>query len=363
MKRLAFATLMIILSSPSLASLQPGAQAPDFTAKAWQAGREFSFSMKEALKKGPVVIYFHEGAYLTFGYLKNRRFAEQSQEFEALGATVVGVSLDSIETLKEASADPKVAAGKIPMVSDVGGTIAKKFQVTVEPGWKDHKGVGGREGSHDRARAVTFVVNTNGKIVTTIENAVVPEHLSRALEEVVRMADALIKLTGGPRPAGSKKGVASKPAPPADCLKQGLTPPSPNTTYFTVRNDCGERMIVFYCLIYDKPPTLSAEEDQGLDCRHERDQRVMVSGNGRAIMHRAPRSLAEYHEASRANQLYMEPGALWESHEMAERSGEIGGVNADIFMHACRLSEYLGGECTPSAIEWWRMRGSPQLSR
>ena len=100
--------------------------------------------MKEALKKGPVVVYFHEGAYLTFGFLKTRSFAEQRQEFEALGATVVGVSLDSIETLKDASADRRAAAGKIPMVSDVGGAIARKFQVAVQPGWKGHKGVGRR---------------------------------------------------------------------------------------------------------------------------------------------------------------------------------------------------------------------------
>ncbi len=38
-------------------------KAPDFSARASLAGKEFNFSLQDALKKGPVVVYFYPSAY------------------------------------------------------------------------------------------------------------------------------------------------------------------------------------------------------------------------------------------------------------------------------------------------------------
>ncbi|MGH8261606.1 MAG: redoxin domain-containing protein, partial [Steroidobacteraceae bacterium] len=63
MKRLLFATYAVLLALPALAALDPGAVAPQFTTQAALGGKEFTFSLKDALTKGPVVVYFYPSAY------------------------------------------------------------------------------------------------------------------------------------------------------------------------------------------------------------------------------------------------------------------------------------------------------------
>ena len=48
---------------PSTAALKPGDLAPDFTAQASLGGKVFAFSLADALKKGPVVLYFFPKAF------------------------------------------------------------------------------------------------------------------------------------------------------------------------------------------------------------------------------------------------------------------------------------------------------------
>ncbi len=52
-----------VLAAPLYAALQPGAQAPDFTTQATLAGKPFKFALADALKKGPVVLYFYPAAF------------------------------------------------------------------------------------------------------------------------------------------------------------------------------------------------------------------------------------------------------------------------------------------------------------
>ena len=55
--------LSVLISLPVLAALKVGEKAPDFSARASLAGKEFNFSLEKALKKGPVVVYFFPSAY------------------------------------------------------------------------------------------------------------------------------------------------------------------------------------------------------------------------------------------------------------------------------------------------------------
>ena len=58
MKRLLLTCLIsTAICLPALAALKDGEKAPDFTAQASLAGKEFKFSLKDSLKKGPVVVY------------------------------------------------------------------------------------------------------------------------------------------------------------------------------------------------------------------------------------------------------------------------------------------------------------------
>ena len=87
--------------------------------------------------------------------------------FKAAKASVIGVSLDSIQRLNDFSADPAYCAGKLPVASDADGSIAKSFGVTVgeaRPGAKDSRGVDIDHGFADR---MTFVLTKDGKVAST----------------------------------------------------------------------------------------------------------------------------------------------------------------------------------------------------
>src|SRR6266567_9523602 len=134
---LAFSAL---ISLPVLAALKVGEMAPDFSAQGSLAGKEFNFSLQEALKKGPVVVYFYPSAYTKGCDLEAHTFAQEKDKFDAAGATIIGVSADSIARLNQFSADPEYCAGKFPVASDPDRKIANSYDLTVnsvKAGMKD----------------------------------------------------------------------------------------------------------------------------------------------------------------------------------------------------------------------------------
>ncbi len=185
MKRLLFGTLlMTIVALPAMAALKEGDSAPQFTAQASLAGKTFAFSLKTALAKGPVVVYFYPSAYTGGCDLEAHTFAQDSQKFATAGATIIGVSLDSIQRLNDFSADPKYCAGKFPTASDAGGAISKSYDIEVHqgpPGLKDVRGV---EIGHGFADRTTFVISRDGKIVSVISKVSPADHVAKALEVV-----------------------------------------------------------------------------------------------------------------------------------------------------------------------------------
>jgi len=180
-----FALLMFGLSlliAPSGFSqstiLSKGAAAPVFTAQASLAGSAFDFSLKNALGKGPVVIYFYPSAYTGGCDIEAHTFAELKDKFTAAGATVIGVSADDIQRLNAFSSDSNYCAGKFPVVSDPGGQIAATYGLSIsapKPGMKD---VRGQDLTHGFIPRTTFVVDKNGKIIAVFSSAT--DHISPA---------------------------------------------------------------------------------------------------------------------------------------------------------------------------------------
>jgi thioredoxin-dependent peroxiredoxin len=123
MKPFSVALALSTLCLPAFAALKNGEKAPDFSTRASLAGKEFSFSLQDALKKGPVVVYFYPSAYTKGCDLEAHTFAEMNDKFDAAGATIIGVSQDSIARLNQFSADPDYCAGKFPVASDADGKI------------------------------------------------------------------------------------------------------------------------------------------------------------------------------------------------------------------------------------------------
>ena len=110
-KALALLTFSLAVA-PSFAALKQGEHAPDFKTQASLAGKEFTFSLGDTLKKGPVVVYFYPAAFTGGCNLQAHTFAENHDKFAAAGASVVGVSLDGIARLNQFSADPQVLRGQ-----------------------------------------------------------------------------------------------------------------------------------------------------------------------------------------------------------------------------------------------------------
>src|ERR1700728_365509 len=135
--------LSVLISLPVMAALKVGDKAPSFSAKASLAGKEFNFSLEDALKKGPVVVYFYPSAYTKGCDLEAHTFAEMKDKFDAAGATIIGVSADSIARLDVFSADPDYCAGKFPVASDASHQIATSYNLNttaVKPGQMDVRG-------------------------------------------------------------------------------------------------------------------------------------------------------------------------------------------------------------------------------
>ena len=114
-----------VSASPAVAALKPGETAPDFTTPATLAGRPFTFKLADALKSGPVVLYFYPAAFTHGCTIEAHDFAEATARFKALGATVIGVSHDSIDTLNKFSVSE--CRNKFAVASDADKKISRAY--------------------------------------------------------------------------------------------------------------------------------------------------------------------------------------------------------------------------------------------
>lgn len=114
-------------STPALADLKVGAKAPNFTTQAYNAGKPFTFKLSDALKKGPVVIYFFPAAYTGGCNIETRMFSEAADQFAAQKATLVGITAGNIDRIEEYSKDTQYCAGKFPLAADPGAKIAADY--------------------------------------------------------------------------------------------------------------------------------------------------------------------------------------------------------------------------------------------
>lgn len=192
MHRLVWTVLLTgIMAVPLVAALKSGDKAPDFSAKASLGGKEFTFSLKDALKKGPVVVYFYPSAFTGGCNIEAHTFAENKAKFDAAGATIVGVSRDSIDRLNAFSADPDFCAGKIAVASDADGSIAKSFDLTSTPGKPGMKDTRGADIDHDFTERTTFIVTPDNKIAATFssrEDKITPaQHVEKSLATVQQL--------------------------------------------------------------------------------------------------------------------------------------------------------------------------------
>jgi peroxiredoxin Q/BCP len=144
MKRLSLvlaslATAGLLLALPATAALKVGAKAPDFQAPAFLAGKAFNFALADALKQGPVVVYFFPAAHTSGCNLEAHLFSAAIDKFKAQHATVIGVTAGNTSELGAFSSETEHCSGKFAVASDEGAKIAQQYDamLKLKPGWSD----------------------------------------------------------------------------------------------------------------------------------------------------------------------------------------------------------------------------------
>jgi peroxiredoxin len=167
------AGLGTLTMSSAVAALKVGDSAPDFTTQAAIGGKAFTFSLADALKKGPVVLYFYPKAFTPGCTVEAHNFAEATDKFAALGATLIGMSGDNIDTLKEFSV--KECRNKFAVAADADGKIMKRYDANMAflPSTADR---------------ISYVISPAGKVIYTYSSLSPDNHVENTLKVVQNLS-------------------------------------------------------------------------------------------------------------------------------------------------------------------------------
>jgi len=167
MKLLTLALISLLAAAPAAAALKVGDQAPDFQAQASKGGSVSAFSLAAALKQGPVVLYFYPAAFTPGCTIEAHDFADAVDQYKQLGAMVIGVSHDNIETLNKFS--DTECRGKFSVLADPDLQIIKAFDVV----WAAKPQLASR---------TSFVIAPGGKILYTFTDLKPDLHVANTLD-------------------------------------------------------------------------------------------------------------------------------------------------------------------------------------
>lgn len=159
----------VVLSGTANAALKVGDKAPDFSVKAALGGKEFDFSLDAALKKGPVVLYFFPAAFTPGCTIEAHEFAEATDRFKALGATLIGVTAGNADRVTEFSSVE--CRNKFAVAADADQKIIKAYDVVLPK----HPQVSDR---------TSFVIAPDHKIVFAYENLAPDNHVALTMQAV-----------------------------------------------------------------------------------------------------------------------------------------------------------------------------------
>ena len=171
---LAACSLTPLAAPAAMAALPQGAKAMDFTTQAVLGGKPFTFHLKDALKKGPVVLYFYPKAFTSGCTIEANQFAEATDEFNAMGATVIGISADDLDTLKKFSVEECRSKFAVAVGSK---QVIKAYDANLPV-------MGG-------SNRTTYIIAPDGKIIWSHSSLNVKGHVPGALAGVKAWTEAM----------------------------------------------------------------------------------------------------------------------------------------------------------------------------
>ncbi len=173
--RLCGAMLLAVFASQANAALEIGAIAPNFTAPASIGGTVFTFTLADALKKGPVVLYFYPAAFTKGCTIEAHEFADAVDEYKALGATVIGVSHDNIDKLNQFSVSE--CRSKFAVAADPKGVVINEYDASMRA-------------KPELADRISYVIAPDGKVLYEYASLDPEKHVANTLEAVKKYAAA-----------------------------------------------------------------------------------------------------------------------------------------------------------------------------
>jgi peroxiredoxin Q/BCP len=151
--------------------LKVGSEAPDFTAKT-QSGE--SWRLREALERGPMVVFFYPKDFTPICTAEVCEFNDELAQFAEIGAQVVGVSRDSVDSHAEFAARHGLG---FTLLSDPDGKVRELFGIKKTLGLVDKR--------------VTFIIDRQGVVAHVFASAL------NARAHVDEARRALARLNGG----------------------------------------------------------------------------------------------------------------------------------------------------------------------
>lgn len=168
MRKLLIGLALASMAAPAWAALPVGAKAPDFTTTGALAGKPFKLSLKEQLKRGPVVLYFFPKAFTEGCTLEARAFSEANAEFRKAGARVIGMSRDDLPTLQKFSVEECRNAFPVASASEA---TARAYDVVLKK-------------KPELTDRTSYVIAPSGRIVFVHSDLNWSEHVQKTLAAV-----------------------------------------------------------------------------------------------------------------------------------------------------------------------------------
>jgi peroxiredoxin len=162
----------LLTAHSAWSALPDGATAPDFSTSAAMGGNAFTFSLADALRKGPVVLYFYPAAFTQGCTIEAHDFAEATEHYRALGARVIGVSADGIDVLKKFSTS--ACQSKFAVAADEDRRIMRAYDAM-------------RDSNSSRAMRVSYVIvpaqggGSPGRVIYSYTDSDPEHHVNNTL--------------------------------------------------------------------------------------------------------------------------------------------------------------------------------------
>ena len=155
------------VAMPAHSALNVGSMAPNFVAQASLGGKVFTYSLVDELKKGPVVLYFYPAAFTKGCTIEAHDFADAIEKYQALGATVIGVSHDDIGKLNRFSVSE--CRNKFPVAADPDQKIMKSYDAVLAA-------------RPEYANRTSYVISPGGEIIYAYTDLQPDRHVENTLD-------------------------------------------------------------------------------------------------------------------------------------------------------------------------------------